>query len=152
LDNNPEKQLCQDVIEVCYNYFVMKTEKHFNLELFFAALADRTRLRLLNLMRDGEVCVCFFAETLGTNNPKISRHLSYLKRAELVSGRRDGKWMHYRITEPKNKTASEMFSKLMEMLKDDKEMKVDRERLINVCCAPQTPIKIERGLSRKVKV
>ena len=51
---------------------------------FFAALVDKTRLRLLNLMRDGEVCVCFFAGTLGTNNPKISRHLSYLKRAGLV--------------------------------------------------------------------
>ncbi len=62
----------------------MKEEKKFNLELFFAALADRTRLRLLNLMRDEEVCVCFFAETLDTNNPKISRHLSYLKRARLV--------------------------------------------------------------------
>jgi DNA-binding transcriptional ArsR family regulator len=61
--------------------FVMKRENKFNLELFFAALATRTRLRLLNLMRDGEVCVCFFAETLSTNNPKISRHLSYLKRA-----------------------------------------------------------------------
>ncbi|HEX8288309.1 MAG TPA: metalloregulator ArsR/SmtB family transcription factor [Pyrinomonadaceae bacterium] len=130
----------------------MKTEKPFNLELFFAALADRTRLRLLNLMRDGEVCVCFFAETLATNNPKISRHLSYLKRAGLVSGRRDGKWMHYRITEPKHKTATEMFSKLMEMLKDDKEMQVDREHLANVCCAPQTPVKIQRGLPSKAKI
>ena len=43
----------------------MKEEKTFNLELFFAALADRTRLRLLNLMRDGEVCVCFFAGNSG---------------------------------------------------------------------------------------
>jgi ArsR family transcriptional regulator len=129
----------------------MKMERTFNLELFFAALADRTRLRLLNLMRDGEVCVCFFAETLNTNNPKISRHLSYLKRAGLVSGRRDGKWMHYQITAPKHKTATEMFSKLMEMLKDEKEMQIDRERLANVCCAPQTPIKIQRDLPSKVK-
>src|SRR5262245_41534089 len=67
-----------------------KTEK-VDAELFFSALADKTRLRLLNLMRDGEVCVCFFAGTLSTNNPKISRHLSYLKRAGLVEGRRDGK-------------------------------------------------------------
>lgn len=114
-----------------------KKEKDFNLELFFAALADRTRLRLLNLMRDGEVCVCFFAETLGTNNPKISRHLSYLKRAKLVAGRRDGKWMHYRINEPNNKKAREVFALIMEMFKDDKEMQIDRETLTNVCCAPQ---------------
>ncbi|MBP7475718.1 MAG: metalloregulator ArsR/SmtB family transcription factor, partial [Pyrinomonadaceae bacterium] len=71
----------------------MSTNGHVKLEDLFAALADRTRLRLLNLMRDGEVCVCFFAEALGTNNPKISRHLAYLKRTGLVSARRDGKWM-----------------------------------------------------------
>lgn len=121
----------------------MKSEKTFNLELFFAALADRTRLRLLNLMRDGEVCVCFFAETLNTNNPKISRHLAYLKRAGLVSGRRDGKWMHYRIAEPKNERAKEMFGSLMEMLREDQEMQADRERLVNVCCAPPRAVLIQ---------
>lgn len=122
----------------------MKEEKTFNLELFFSALADRTRLRLLNLMRDGEVCVCFFAETLNTNNPKISRHLSYLKRAKLVAGRRDGKWMHYGISEPNNKKANEIFACLMEMLREDKEMQTDRERLVKVCCAPQAPVKIQQ--------
>ncbi len=88
-------------------------------------------------MRDGEVCVCFFAETLETNNPKISRHLSYLKRAKLVAGRRDGKWMHYRIVEPKDKGAAEVFSRVMEMLDKDKEMQIDRKNLAAVCCAPQ---------------
>jgi ArsR family transcriptional regulator len=127
----------------------MKTEKSFNLELFFAALADRTRLRLLNLMRDGEVCVCFFAETLETNNPKISRHLSYLKRANLVAGRRDGKWIHYRIQEPENQKAKEIFVLIMEMLKEDKEMKFDREQLVKVCCAPQQPIQIKNTLRSK---
>lgn len=128
----------------------MKEEKTFNLELFFAALADRTRLRLLNLMRDGEVCVCFFAETLGTNNPKVSRHLSYLKRAKLVTGRRDGKWMHYRIKEPKSKKAAVIFEGIMEMLKDEKEMQDDRERLSKVCCSPSQPILIQ-GRSRLEK-
>ena len=121
----------------------MEKEKTFNLELFFAALADRTRLRLLNLMRDGEVCVCFFAETLDTNNPKISRHLAYLKRAKLVSGRRDGKWMHYRINEPSDKKATEVFAGIMEMLKDDEEMQNDREQLANVCCAPPELVTIK---------
>lgn len=125
-----------------------KKGKDFNLELFFAALADRTRLRLLNLMHDGEVCVCFFAETLKTNNPKISRHLSYLKRAKLVAGRRDGKWMHYRINEPNNKKAKEVFARIMEMFKDDKEMQTDRKNLANVCCAP--PL-VSIGPTRKSK-
>ena len=114
----------------------MATNKKFDPELFFSALADRTRLRLLNLMRDGEVCVCFFAEALGTNNPKISRHLSYLKRANLVAARRDGKWMHYSISEPTDKSAAEVFSATMKMLDNDPEMKADRETLASNCCMP----------------
>ena len=128
----------------------MAKENNFNAELFFSALADKTRLRLLNLMRNGEVCVCFFAETLRTNNPKISRHLSYLKRASLVSGRRDGKWMHYRINKPTDKNASEVFDATMKMLKADKEMQTDRERLVDVCCAPTAPIAIQ-GIARTEK-
>ena len=125
----------------------MGKDTNFNAELFFSALADKTRLRLLNLMRNGEVCVCFFAETLGTNNPKISRHLSYLKRASLVSGRRDGKWMHYRINKPTDKNASEVFDATMKMLKADKEMQGDRERLVTVFCAPAAPVTIQ-GIAR----
>ena len=88
-------------------------------------------------MNDGEVCVCFFAGTLETNNPKISRHLSYLKRANLVSGRRDGKWMHYQINEPEDEKAKEIFRGILAMLKEDKEMQLDRQKLIDVCCSPQ---------------
>jgi ArsR family transcriptional regulator len=103
-------------------------------------------------MRDGEVCVCFFAETLSTNNPKISRHLSYLKRAALVSGRRDGKWIHYRIQEPENSKAKEIFARIMEMLSEDKEMKADREMLIKVCCVPAEPVQIKNTLRRKQEI
>ncbi len=121
----------------------MGKESKFDAELFFAALADRTRLRLLNLMRGGEVCVCFFAETLGTNNPKISRHLSYLKRAALVTCRRDGKWMHYRINEPADKSAAEVFDATMKMLETEKEMQGDRKRLVDFCCTPDAPVIIQ---------
>jgi DNA-binding transcriptional ArsR family regulator len=55
--------------------------KVFDREMFFAALADRTRLRLINLLSVDEMCVCFFVEVLGTNQPKISRHLAYLRRS-----------------------------------------------------------------------
>ena len=122
----------------------MRKENSFDPELFFAALADKTRLRLLNLMREGEVCVCFFAETLGTNNPKISRHLAYLRRAGLVTGRRDGKWMHYSIAEPKSEHAREVFEATMKMLRADREMERDRERLVSVCCVPNAPVSIQR--------
>ena len=121
----------------------MSRKNGVDLELFFAALADRTRLRLLNLMRDGEVCVCFFAEAIGTNNPKISRHLAYLKRASLVVGRRDGKWMHYRIQQPRNKYAAEVLPSTMRMLKEDGEFESDRNRLIAACCSPTAPVQIK---------
>lgn len=127
----------------------MTKEKGFNSELFFSALADRTRLRLLNLMRHGEVCVCFFAETIGTNNPKISRHLAYLKRANLVTSRREGKWMHYKINTPADPLAANVFSSTMDLLTSDAEMVTDLERLSEVCCSPGQPISIER---RSVKM
>lgn len=121
---------------MCY-YFFMKGGAKVKLEEFFAALADRTRLRLLNLMRGGEVCVCFFAETLGTNNPKISRHLAYLKRAGLVKGRREGKWIHYSLCPPDDPRAAAIFNSILQTFESDSEMQADRENLINVCCAPR---------------
>lgn len=121
----------------------MGKEKGTNLELFFAALADRTRLRLLNLLRDGEVCVCFFAGTLATNNPKISRHLAYLKRASLVSGRRDGKWMHYSLRRPTDEAAAKVFDATMKLLESDPEMSRDREKLAEFCCSPDAPVMIQ---------
>lgn len=123
----------------------MSTNGQVKLEDIFAALADRTRLRLLNLMRDGEVCVCFFAEALGTNNPKISRHLSYLKRAGLVSARRDGKWMHYSLKRPADASAGEIFDSLMKTLESDDEMNRDRETLVNVCCSPRLIEIVRKG-------
>ena len=120
----------------------MAKENGFKPELFFAALADRTRLRLLNLMREGEVCVCNFADTLGTNDPKISRHLAYLKRAGLVNWRRDGKWMHYSLNAPKSEAARDVFNATMKMLETDREMEQDRKRLAKVCCVPEAPVTI----------
>jgi ArsR family transcriptional regulator len=116
----------------------------FNAELFFAALADKTRLRLLNLMRDGEVCVCFLADTLQTNDPKISRHLAYLKRADLVIGRREGKWMHYRIKEPADAHAKQILQKTLDLFRSDAEMQRDLKRLARVCCPPVNLSRVRR--------
>src|ERR687892_1591378 len=77
-----------------------KRPKRYDLEEFFRALADGTRLRLLNLLGEDEVCVCFLVEALKLSQPKISRHLAYLRRAGIVLTRRDGKWMHYRAALP----------------------------------------------------
>ena len=120
-----------------------KTNRQAQVELLFKALADRTRLRLLNLMGDGEVCVCFFVEVLGTNQPKISRHLAYLRRAGVVAARRDGKWMHYRIASPENPRAARVFAEVMSWLRDDQDMQRDRARLSAICCAPQLPVRLQ---------
>ena len=128
-------------------FFVMKSEKSdkkpFNMELFFAALADNTRLRLINLMDDAEICVCFFVEVIGTNQPKISRHLAYLRRAGIVTARRDGIWAHYHIVAPKNEYAAKVLGDVREWLKTDEAMREDRKKLRNVCCAAQPPASIQ---------
>lgn len=123
---------------------VMNTpEKPFDKDLFFRALADRTRLRLLNLMRSEEVCVCFFVEVLKTHQPKISRHLAYLRRAGIVGARREGPWMHYRIVEPPDPNAARVLAATIDWLANDREMQRDHERLVTVCCAPQLPVRIQ---------
>jgi ArsR family transcriptional regulator len=121
----------------------MNKKADFDKELFFRALADRTRLRLLNLMRNDEVCVCFFVEILKTNQPKISRHLAYLRRAGIVGARRDGQWIHYGIAAPADPDAARLLTDVMTWLANDQEMQRDRERLVKICCAPQLPVGIQ---------
>lgn len=115
------------------------------LETLFMALADKTRLRLLNLMREDEICVCFFTEVLGESQPKISRHLAYLRNAGLVSARRDGKWMHYRIEEPENIFAAQIFRETLNALANQDDMQEDHKNLVNACCSLEVPITIERA-------
>jgi ArsR family transcriptional regulator len=122
---------------------MVRASKALDMERFFRALADRTRLRLINLMAGGEVCVCFFVEILGTNQPKISRHLAYLKRAGIVTARREGKWMHYRLATPPDEYAAEVLRGVRGWLEADKEMQRDYNRLMKVCCAPQLPVPLQ---------
>ena len=91
-------------------------DRDFNIELLFKALADPTRLRLIQLLGDEEVCVCSFVETLKTNQPKVSRHLAYLRRAGLVTTRREGKWIHYRLVEPSDPCAAKIVREVREWL------------------------------------
>ena len=90
------------------------------MERFFQALGDNTRLRLLNLMGDQEICVCYFVEILAQGQPKISRHLAYLRRAGIVEARREGKWMHYRIVMPPNIGATQVLRQTLAWLKEDR--------------------------------
>jgi ArsR family transcriptional regulator len=103
----------------------------------FAALADPTRLRLLNLMNGREVCVCYFVGILKQAQPKISRHLAYLRRAGIVGARREGKWMHYRIQRPSDVRAASILNATLNSFATDRAMQADLARLGQACCAPQ---------------
>lgn len=115
-----------------------------HMERFYMALADKTRLRLLNLMRKNEVCVCFFTEVLGDSQPKISRHLAYLRNAGLVEARRDGKWMHYRIVWPTDTGGRETLESALDWLANHDEMQLDLEKYERVCCTPELLVQIAR--------
>jgi ArsR family transcriptional regulator len=116
---------------------VNRSTKTYDLALLFAALSDRTRLRLLNLIDGREVCVCYFVEILGQSQPKISRHLAYLRRAGVVAARREGKWVHYKIVVPENTGAAKILRETLAVLREDKEMRADLTRLNKSCCVPQ---------------
>jgi ArsR family transcriptional regulator len=120
-----------------------RANRKFDLEKFFVALSDRNRLRLINLMGDDEVCVCFFVEILKMPQPRVSRHLAYLRRAGIVEARREGKWMHYQIVPPSDERAARIFQEVREYLAADREMQQDRARLVKVCCAPALPVQLQ---------
>jgi ArsR family transcriptional regulator, arsenate/arsenite/antimonite-responsive transcriptional repressor len=98
----------------------------------FLALGDTTRLRLLNLMRDREICVSSFTGTLGQSQPLISRHLAYLRNSGLVEARRDGKWIHYSISNKLDPNTSRLLVELFHWMEGQEGLQQDRERYIEV--------------------
>ncbi len=122
-----------------------RVAKPFDLVKLFSALADPIRLRLLNLMNGREVCVCYFVEILEQGQPKISRHLAYLRRAGIVESRREGKWMHYRIERPDDARAASILDATLNSFEADRKMKADLARLGQVCCEPQSFVTLQRA-------
>lgn len=100
-----------------------------DLENLFLGLADRTRLRLLNLIRNDEVCVWYFTEVLKESQPKISRHLAYLRNAGVVSARRQGKWIFYRIT-PRDDHAERILLDVIDAFDADPGFRREYEALL----------------------
>jgi ArsR family transcriptional regulator len=109
------------------------------LEAVLRALADRTRLRLLNLLGGQEVCVCFLVEVLNLSQPKVSRHLAYLRRAGLVAAKREGKWMHYGMVRAQDPSVARLLGELQAVFCTDKQMKQDRLKLSRTSCKPALP-------------
>lgn len=99
----------------------MKTSsKTTPIDKMFRAFSDQTRLRILSLLRGGELCVCDLVDVLGVSQPKASRHLAYLRKAGLVAARKDGYWHYYSLA-PAINTVHE---KLLDCL---------------ACCVTETP-------------
>jgi ArsR family transcriptional regulator, arsenate/arsenite/antimonite-responsive transcriptional repressor len=112
----------------------MKTQGNGEPAFLFKALADPTRLRLLNLLACGETCVCELTDTLRVVQPKVSRHLAYLKCAGLVEARRNGKWMHYRWAKHGDPLIRHVLAGLREWMAKDERMNGERRRRNEVCC------------------
>ena len=112
------------------------------MEGLLRALSERVRLRILNLISDSELCVCFFVEALDLPQPTISRHLAYLRREGVVAARREGLWMHYRIVVPADANVANVLRSTLEWCAREPEMKRDRERLSKACCAPEKFVRL----------
>jgi len=95
----------------------------------YGALADATRLRILALLQEGEVCVCHIHASLGVPQPTASRHLAYLRRIGLVTARRSGIWMHYSLAPLDNPVAATVVASALHALTHADETTRDHERL-----------------------
>ncbi|HVQ14366.1 MAG TPA: metalloregulator ArsR/SmtB family transcription factor [Vicinamibacterales bacterium] len=121
------------------------------LESVFKALADKTRLRILALLGNNEVCVCHMHDSLELPQPTVSRHLAYLRRAGLVDVRRDGVWMHYQVSRSLDPTVQAVLNAAVEALTKVRTTAEDRKQFQRTfgqlyvmstatggaCCAPR---------------
>ncbi len=111
------------------------------LQKIFEALSDPTRFRILNLLQEGELCVCDIMSVLKEPQSKVSRHLAYLRKSNLAQARKEGLWMYYRLNPPKVKTFKAIFSALKQARSDFKALEKDRRTFYKnknglvACCA-----------------
>jgi ArsR family transcriptional regulator len=110
----------------------------------FKALADETRLRILNLVCRRELCVCQLVEVLGMGQSKVSRHLAHLRRAGLVNDRRDGLWVYYSLGRPPGRLQEQVIQWLPEAAEELPMAKADLQALNNLgecsdVCAEHSP-------------
>jgi ArsR family transcriptional regulator len=121
------------------------------LEAVFKALADKTRLRILALLGQNEVCVCHLHDSLGLPQPTVSRHLAYLRRVGLVAVRREGVWMHYQVSRSLDPVVQSVVDAAVDALRQVPTTSQDRKQFQRAfgqlyvldtptggsCCAPR---------------
>jgi ArsR family transcriptional regulator, arsenate/arsenite/antimonite-responsive transcriptional repressor len=104
------------------------------LEAAFKALGDSTRLRIAHLLDGTEVCVCHVHEALGLSQPKVSRHLAYLRRAGFVTTRREGRWIYYKLSPAATSPlVQRILAATAETLHEVSPCTIDRRRLATRC-------------------
>jgi ArsR family transcriptional regulator len=99
------------------------------LEQLFKGLADQTRLRILNLLLHGELCVCDIQYVLESSQANVSRHLTYLKNSGLVLDRRDGVRMYYRLAQPSEGVPKQLFPFLRDLFQLSESLDPDLRKL-----------------------
>ena len=107
----------------------MKTANPPHVDVIFRAFSDRTRLRILNMLRGGELCVCDIVDVLGVPQPKASRHLAYLRRAGLVTARKEGQWAYYTLAPARTEFHKKILDCLGCCFSDVPELARDAKRL-----------------------
>lgn len=114
---------------------MVKAPPTIAVDRMFRAFSNRTRLRILNLLRSGELCVCDLVRVIGAPQPTVSRHLAYLRKARLVTARKEGLWMYYQLAKARN----DFHRKLLECLEccftaEVPELARDMNALRKACC------------------
>jgi ArsR family transcriptional regulator len=137
--------ICQGIYFMSLRAAMARNRKPLTVEELFRVLADRTRLRLLTLMNGQEICVCYLVEALKTSQPKISRHLAYLRNSGIVAARREGRWMHYRIVPPSDPIAARILEEVQGRLAEGGTMRQDHARLVKTCCTRQKPVRLSKA-------
>ena len=105
----------------------------------FRAFSDQTRLRILHLLQAGELCVNDLVKIIGVPQPTASRHLAYLRRAELVMARKEGQWIYYRLTPARNSFHKQLLRCLAKCFDEAPEIQRDAARAAKLrksggCC------------------
>ena len=107
----------------------MKTKATGRVDAMFRAFSDRTRLRILHLLLPGELCVCHIVSVLDLPQPKVSRHLAYLRKSGLVLTRKEGLWNYYRLAPPQNEFHEKLLECLASCFGEVPELRQDSQRL-----------------------
>lgn len=110
-----------------------------SIDLMFRAFSDRTRLRILHVLQGGELCVGDIVEILQAPQPRISRHLAYLRKASLVTVRKSGLWSHYSLTRANTPFHRKLLECLAKCFGEVPELQADNARATKIrksggCC------------------